>query len=50
MSAWAALPSEMIKESFIHCALGLPTDRSCDKFISCFKEEQLVFVTYDSVR
>ena len=26
LDAWAALPSEMIKESFIHCALSLPTD------------------------
>ena len=38
LDAWAAPPSEMIKESFIHCALSLPTDGSLDHRIHCFKE------------
>ena len=43
LDAWAARPSKMIKESFIHCELSLPTDGSRDEFIHCFKEEQPCF-------
>ena len=43
LNAWAALPSEMIKESFIHYALSLPTDGSLDHRIHCFKEGQPCF-------
>ena len=40
LDAWAALHSE---ESFIHCALGLPTDGSLGHRIHCFKEGQPCF-------
>ena len=40
---WAALPSEMIKELFIHCALSLPTEGSLDHHIHCFKDGQPCF-------
>ena len=33
LDAWVALSSKMIKESFIHCALSLPTDGSRDDLI-----------------
>lgn len=40
---WAALPSEMIKELFTHCALILLMDRSHDNLIHCLKEGQPCF-------
>ena len=41
--AWEALPPEMIKESFMHCTLSLPTDGLSDDLIHCFKEGQPYF-------
>ena len=40
LDAWSALPSEMIKNSFMHCGLNLPADGSLDDRIHCFKEKQ----------
>ena len=39
----AALSSEMIKETLIHCALSLPTDGSREDLTHCFKEVQPCF-------
>ena len=40
LDAWAAIPSEIVKELSINCVLSLPTDRSCDNLICHFKEGQ----------
>ena len=37
LDAWSALPSNLIKDSFLHCGLNLPTDESLDHQIHCFK-------------
>ena len=39
----APLPSKMVKELFINCALSLLTDISRDNLIHCLKEEQPCF-------
>ena len=43
LNAWAALPSEMTKDSFIHCALILPNDGSRDDLVHCFKKGEPCF-------
>ena len=43
LDACVALPSEIIKEPFIHCALSLSTDGSYDDLIHCFKKGQSCF-------
>ena len=40
LDAWSALPSEMIKNSFMYCGLNLPAKGSLDNRIHCFKEKQ----------
>lgn len=40
LDAWSALPSNMIKDSFMHCGLNLPADGSLDHQIHCFKDKQ----------
>ena len=40
LDAWSALPSEMIKNSFMQCGLNLPTDGSLDDRIHCLKKKQ----------
>ena len=40
LDAWSALPSNLIKDSFIHVGLNLPTDGSLDHRIHCFKDKQ----------
>ena len=44
LDAWSALPSEMIKNSFMHCSLNLPADGSLDDRIHCFKENHALKV------
>ena len=36
LDTWSALPSEIIKNSFMHCGLNLPADGSLDDCIHCF--------------
>ena len=43
LNAWAALPSEMTKDSFIHCASILPNDGSRDDLVHCFKKREPCF-------
>ena len=39
-SSWNDIPTEMVKNSFISCAITASTDGSNDDEIHCFKEGQ----------
>ena len=38
LAAWESLSLDLIKDSFLHCALALPVDESADDRIHCFKD------------
>ena len=40
LDAWSGFPSNLIKDSFMHCGLNLPRDGSLDHQIHCFEERQ----------
>ena len=40
LNVWSALPSDMIKKSFMHGDLNLPADGSLDNHIHFFNEKQ----------
>ena len=39
LAAWGKLTKEMIKESFVYCAVTCATDGSQDEEITCFKSD-----------